>query len=81
VDSGHHVVAFASIHDHGEGIIEGGVAVVVAWAQPEVHGEVGGPHIDDVDADDQGFKMVSVAEDLGGMREALSGALESVRDS
>jgi 4-hydroxy-2-oxoheptanedioate aldolase len=30
---------------------------------------------------DQGFKMVSVAEDLGGMREALSGALESVRDS
>jgi 2-keto-3-deoxy-L-rhamnonate aldolase RhmA len=30
---------------------------------------------------DQGFKMVTVAEDLGGMREALSGALESVRDS
>jgi 4-hydroxy-2-oxoheptanedioate aldolase len=30
---------------------------------------------------DQGFKMVSVAEDLGGMWEALSGALESVRDN
>jgi 2-keto-3-deoxy-L-rhamnonate aldolase RhmA len=29
---------------------------------------------------DQGFRMVSVAEDLGGMREAMSGALESVRN-
>ena len=29
---------------------------------------------------DQGFTMVTVAEDLGGMREAMSGTLESVRN-
>ena len=49
----------------------------------ERHGVIPGVHANAALAPrrlNQGFKMVSIAEDLGGMREAMSSALESVRN-
>ena len=53
MDSGHHTVPLAGVHDYGQGLIEGLFSIVVAWAKSEVHGEVRRSHIDDVDAGDR----------------------------
>jgi 4-hydroxy-2-oxoheptanedioate aldolase len=67
-------------HD-GEEIFDEALSMIVDAC--ERHGVMPGIHANAALAPrrlDQGFRMVSVAEDLGGMREAMSGALESVRN-
>jgi len=67
-------------HD-GDRAFDDALAMIVDAC--ERHGVMPGIHANAALAPrrlEQGFKMVSVAEDLRGIREALSGALKSVRD-